>query len=119
MTTPELKQGDTPTEQPQVTIKEQEIQKEAQPVEEKATSLTPAQLAAQVADTTTQQQPQPAPPQIITITVPATTQQLDDWSKGSPDDSLTWLAFYWIRMIKKAIFYGWRVITGGTPQVQN
>lgn len=57
----------------------------------------------------------PTPPaddsHVVTIIVPATPQQLEDWAKGPPDSSLTWLSFYWIRMIKKALFHGWRVMT--------
>lgn len=48
---------------------------------------------------------------VVTITVPATPQQLEDWAKGPTDNSLTWLAFYWIRMIKKALLHGYRVMT--------
>ncbi len=52
-------------------------------------------------------------PKVITITIPASGEQLEDWSKGSPDESLTWFAFFWLRMIKKAIHFGWRIITKG------
>jgi hypothetical protein len=45
----------------------------------------------------------------ISITIPATPEQLEDWAKGPTESALTWLAFYWIRMIKKAIMHGWRI----------
>jgi len=71
----------------------------------------PFQVQSQVQQTP-QQQTQPADDaNIITINVPATPQQLEDWAKGSPDSSLTWYAFYWIRMIKKALLHGYRVMT--------
>ena len=115
MTTPEVKQ---PAEQqsPQAIIKEQETLKELPSVEEKATTVIPGQIAAQVGSQSAQPASSTPAAPTITITIPASPQQLEDWSKGSPEDSITWFAFYWIRMIKKAFFYGWRVITGGSAQ---
>lgn len=111
MTTPEIKE-EPKIDQP--TPSETPVQKEQAPiteVREEATTLTPSQITQQ-ADDATQQQPvqdDTATP-VITITVPATTQQLEDWAKGPAENTLTWIAFYWIRMIKKAILHGWRVI---------
>lgn len=50
--------------------------------------------------------------QTITIQLPSTQRQLADWSKGSPASSLTWFAVFWLRMMKKALHFGWK-ITGG------
>jgi hypothetical protein len=66
----------------------------------------------------TQQQPvqqvvTKVPTQTITISIPATPTQLLDWSKGAPSESLTWFALFWLRMIKKAVHYGWRVVVKG------
>ena len=119
MTTPESKPTETPQEAPQQQPVEtqKEVEKPQEIVQEQATTVTPGQIAAQAADDATQAQQTPADDQTITITIPATTQQLEDWSKGSPDDSITWLAFFWIRLIKKALFHGWRVIT--QPAIPN
>lgn len=57
----------------------------------------------------------PVPSNVITITVPANQQQLLDWAKGDPDSSVTWLAKFWIRMIKKAVKYGWHLIIPPNP----
>ena len=104
---------------PEVPVQQGEPPKETQPVEERGASQTPSQVVSQVVQDNNIQPVATSPtPQTVTITIPATTQQLDDWSKGSPDNSLTWLAFYWIRMIKKALFHGYRVITQGSQQSQ-
>jgi len=70
----------------------------------------PSKFTAQVTDD--QGQPLIQTPQTQTITVPATQQQLDDWSKGSPTNALTWFAVFWIRMVKKAFYFGWRLVSG-------
>jgi len=111
--TPEL---EPPSAQPkpETPTQQGEPPKEMPAVEEHGTTHAPGNLAAQAVQSSNVQQPVPAQsPQVVTITVPATTQQLDDWSKGTTDDSITWLAFYWIRMIKKAFFHGYRVVTQG------
>lgn len=108
-TTPEIKPNIPEMPQKQSEMGEQPVEAPA-PIE---TSIQPSPGPFQV---------QPAPPvqtqtppvddsNVITITVPATPQQLEDWAKGPPDNALTWLSFYWIRMIKKALFHGYRVMT--------
>ena len=49
----------------------------------------------------------------VTIQVPADQTQLTQLSKGSPVNALTWFSVFWLRMIKKAIYFGWRVVRGG------
>ena len=53
---------------------------------------------------------QTPPAQVITIQPPADSPTLTTWSKGSIASSLTWLGMFWIRVIKKAIHFGWRVV---------
>lgn len=68
----------------------------------------------QADDTQNQTKPQDDQNQpAVTIVVPASTTQLDDWAKGDPQESLTWIAVYWLRLIKKALHFGWRVLTKG------
>lgn len=45
-----------------------------------------------------------------TLTVPANQQQLLDWAKGDPNNSLTWLSKFWIRRIKQAVKHHWNLI---------
>lgn len=50
--------------------------------------------------------------QAQTISIPADPEKLSQWSAGSPNASLTWFASFWIRMIKKALHFGWKVVKG-------
>jgi hypothetical protein len=52
----------------------------------------------------------PVPTNVTTLTVPANQQQLLDWAKGDPSNSLTWLAKFWIRRIKQAVKHHWNLI---------
>lgn len=73
-----------------------------------------------------QQLTQAIPSAIPTITIPATQEQLLEWSKGADDKAITWLSRYWIRLIKKAVHYGWNLVmpqshvlpTQQEPQIQ-
>lgn len=111
-TTPEIEK---PQDQPQEgVIKEvPETPEVPQALQEQGVTATPTQITAQVSDDTGAPMMQTPMTKVITITIPTTQQQLADWSKGSPSDSLTWFAMFWLRMIRKAIHYGWRVITKG------
>jgi hypothetical protein len=48
----------------------------------------------------------------ITIEVPKTQAELEEMSKGSPDDSSTWFAVSWIRRIKQAFNEKIKVVLG-------
>ena len=67
-------------------------------------------FTAQVKDDNGQPLIQTPPTQVISITPPADDPTLTTWSKGSITSSLTWLGAFWIRVIKKAIHFGWRVV---------
>jgi hypothetical protein len=57
------------------------------------------------------------PTTTTTLTVPANQQQLLDWAKGDPSNSLTWLSKFWIRRIKQAVKYHWNLIMPPPPVV--
>jgi hypothetical protein len=82
-------------------------------LQEQGVVARPTQVTAQVADAAGKPLIQTPATQTVTITIPTSQQQLADWSKGSPTNSLTWFAFFWLRMIKKALHFGWRIITKG------
>jgi hypothetical protein len=82
-------------------------------LEQHGVTARPTQITAQVSDDAGAPLIQAPATQVVTITIPTTQQQLADWSKGSPSDSLTWLAMFWLRMIRKAVHFGWKVITKG------
>jgi len=56
---------------------------------------------------------QTPPAQVITVQPPADTTSLTTWSKGSVSSSITWLGAFWLRIIKKALHFGWKIIGGG------
>lgn len=72
--------------------------------------VRPTQFTAQVTDDQGQPIIQTPKTKVVTVQLPADQVQLDDWAKGSPIDALTWFAVYWLRMIKKALHFGWKTI---------
>lgn len=83
-----------------------EIPKE---IERAGVTTTPTSFTAQVTDNKGQNVIQPT---TTTLQVPADTATLTSWSKGGITSSLTWFAAFWLRMIKKAVHFGVRIITG-------
>lgn len=55
---------------------------------------------------------QTPPAQVITVTPPANQINLKSWSKGSITSSLSWLGLFWLRILKKALHFGWKIIEG-------
>jgi len=53
---------------------------------------------------------QTPPTQVITIQPPADDTTLTTWSKGSTDSTQTWLGAFWIRIVKKALLLGWKIL---------
>jgi hypothetical protein len=53
---------------------------------------------------------QTPPTQVITIQPPSDTTTLTQQAKGSKTSGATWLAAFWLRIIKKALHFGWRII---------
>lgn len=49
----------------------------------------------------------------VTITLPADTGTLEKMSKGSGDDSSTGWSVWWLRAVKRAFHFGWKIVTGG------
>lgn len=55
------------------------------------------------------------PAQVITtVQPPADTVTLTQQSKGNTTSSVTWLAAFWLRIIKKALHFGWKIV-GHSP----
>jgi len=73
----------------------------------------PSQFTAQVTDDKGRPLVSPTNGQSVTITLPADPKALSATSKGTPNEATTWFAAFWLRMFKKAIYFGWRVISGG------
>lgn len=111
--TPEIEKPQTQPQEQGVIKEVPETPEIPSQLEKQGVTVTPAQVAAKVSDDQGVPMIQTPAAQTITITIPTSQEQLADWSKGSPSDSLTWLAMFWLRMIKKAFRFGWRVITKG------
>lgn len=115
MSTPEIKQ-ETGINQPEPIVNVIPENLNAIPREVEAATgvkVTPTQITAQVTDDSGKPMMQSAATSTITVTLPASTQQLTLWSQGSPSEALTWLAGFWLRLVKKAAHFGWNVVTGG------
>ena len=77
---------------------------------------TQTQFTAKVTDDTGKPMITSPATQNVTVTIPAAPTQLLNWSKGSPAESITWFASFWLRVIKKALHFGWKVVMkGGQP----
>ena len=55
--------------------------------------------------------------QQITIQLPYDKTTLTGWLKGSVSISLTWFAAFWLRIIKKALHFSWRITGKGGGDV--
>jgi hypothetical protein len=66
---------------------------------------------AQVSDDNGAPMIQAPPAQVITVQPPSDQATLNKQAKGSVSSSLTWLAAFWLRIIKKATYFGWRVVS--------
>lgn len=57
---------------------------------------------------------QTPPAQVITTVQPPSDQTtLVQQSKGDTTSSSTWLATFWLRVIKKALRFGWKIVGKG------
>ena len=49
----------------------------------------------------------------IEIKIPDSNKEsLEGKIKGTKDESTAWSAGYWLRILKKAIYFGWKVVFG-------
>jgi hypothetical protein len=56
---------------------------------------------------------QTTPAQVITtVQPPSDTTTLTQQAKGNTTSSATWLAAFWLRIIKKALHFGWKIVGG-------
>lgn len=73
----------------------------------------PTQFKAQVADDKGQKLIETPENKNINIKIPDSSKEsLGEKIKGSKDDSIAWSAGYWLRILKKAIYFGWKVVFG-------
>lgn len=114
MTTPEFPQA--PQTQP---IPEAPAQKPEVPTE---SPLQVAEAMLSAVKSQSQQQSQNAvdqaiqqiftpPPPTIAIQLPVDDTKLIDWSHLKPDDAAMWYALSWFRLVRKAVHFGWKMLT--------
>jgi len=48
--------------------------------------------------------------QNVTIQIPNDQAMLKGYASGSPQNAITWFAAFWLRMIKKALYFGWKIL---------
>lgn len=77
-----------------------------------ATTPTPSQAT----DDTSTQDDQAQATQGVSIQIPTSQDELENWSHGAPTNALTWFANFWLRLIKKALHFGWRIIGRVKPK---
>lgn len=102
------------TEAPQVVEHPEEFPETIQQVTSGA-QVVQKNFKSQVADDKGTPIIQTPPAQIITsVAPPADTTTLTQQSKGSVTLAATWLAAFWLRIIKKALHFGWKIV-GRSP----
>jgi hypothetical protein len=79
-------------------------------IEKGGVKVQPTQFTAQVYDDKGKPLIQTPATKTVTVQLPADQTALASWSKGSISDSLTWLAMFWLRIIKKALHFGWKIV---------
>ena len=85
-------------------------------IEREGAVTTPSPTTAQTSDDTSAQDDQAQANQGVSIQIPTSQDQLEDWSHGAPTNALTWFAAFWLRLIKKALHFGWRIIGRVKPK---
>ncbi len=90
-----------------------EIPETASPLTiEKKEVLTsvPSQFTAKVVSGVGSPLVQTPTSQSVTIQIPSGQATLKSQAGGSPQNAVTWFAAFWLRMIKKALYFGWKVL---------
>lgn len=97
--------------QPQITEHQEEFPETIQAIQ--GARVIQKTFKSQVTDDNGKPLIQTPPTQVITtVQPPADQATLLQQSKGSKTNAATWLAAFWIRIIKKAVYFGWRIVSG-------
>jgi hypothetical protein len=100
-----------PIEEPQVQEHVEEFPETIQQIQ--GVKVVQKNFKAQVKDDKGAPIIQTPPAQVITtVQPPADTATLTKQAKGDTTSSATWLAAFWIRIVKKALHFGWQIISG-------
>lgn len=96
-------------EQPQVKERQEEFVV-PETVQSSGVKVVQKTFKTQVSDDSGQPLIQTPPTQVITVTPPADDTTLTAWSKGDTTSAKTWWAKFWLRVIKKAMHFGWKLV---------
>lgn len=91
----------------------QERAEEASPLlieRKEVVTPTPSKFSGQVYDDSGQPIIETPENKEVTVDIPKSQADLQGLSKGSSDDAATWWGWFWLRMIKKALLFGWKII---------
>lgn len=69
-------------------------------------------FSANVKDDTKADLTQSPETKAVVITIPSYKEKIEAQSKGGADEASTWWGAYFVRMIKKALHFGWKVVFG-------
>lgn len=83
-------------------------------IEKGGVSAVPTQISNPIRNDNGQILMQTPSAPAVSIQLPQPQQNLLVWSKGDVSSSLTWFSVFWIRMVKKAVHFGWKIITGSS-----
>ncbi len=70
----------------------------------------PSQFTAKVSNGAGKPLVQTPTNQNVTIQIPSDATTLKSYASGSPQNAITWFAAFWLRMLKKALYFGWKVL---------
>lgn len=100
------------TEFPQVTERQEEFVIPETLQQKTGVQVVQKNFKPQIKNSSGQPLIQTPPVQVITVQPPADDVTLIGWSKGPITSSQSWLGKFWIRIIKKALALGWKIIKG-------
>ncbi len=108
---PEVERGfpKTPTDVKEIPSDMELSERLKQAVKAQATQTD---FNAQVTDDSGNPIIQPVQTSAVTVKVPATYTQLVEWAKGPINSALTWFAWFWLRVVKKSLHFGWKLVQG-------
>lgn len=81
-------------------------------IQDVGVKTTRTQATTQVNDDDDDNQIIKTPTRQVTVTLPAQQETIEHWAKGDTKQSSTWLGFFWVRIIKKALHFGWKLVVG-------
>ncbi len=91
----------------------QEIPETASPLKierKEVATPAPSQFTAKVSDDTGLPLIQTPASASVSIQIPGDEAALKGLAKGSPQNAITWFGAFWLRMIKKALYFGWKIL---------